>query len=68
MTVNMGMIDRGGRLLVALALAYLAFGTGTLTGALFWVGLAIAAIFTLTAIVGNCPLYRLIGLKTCRNC
>lgn len=68
MMKNMGMIDRGGRLVIAAALAILALGTGMLTGVLFWVALAVAAIFTLTALVGNCPLYRIIGLKTCRDC
>ena len=27
-----------------------------------------AAVFTLTAFVGNCPLYRIVGLKTCGDC
>ena len=30
--------------------------------------LAVAVVFTVTALVGNCPLYRIIGLKTCRDC
>ena len=68
MMKNMGMIDRGGRLVIAAALAILALGTGTLTGVLFWVALAVAAIFTLTALVGNCPLYSIFGLKTCKDC
>lgn len=68
MMKNMGTIDRGGRLVIAAALAYLAVGSGVLTGALFWIGLAVAAVFTLTALVGNCPLYWIIGLKTCRDC
>lgn len=69
MTTNMGKFDRALRILIAAALAVLAFGTGTLeSGILFWVALAVAAVFTLTAFVGNCPIYRIIGLKTCRNC
>jgi hypothetical protein len=68
MTTNMGMIDRGGRLVIAAILAYLALGAGVLTGALLWLGLAVAGIFTLTAIVGNCPLYSIVGLKTCKDC
>ncbi|WP_377193840.1 YgaP family membrane protein [Ruegeria meonggei] len=69
MTTNMGKFDRALRILIAAALAVLAFSTGTLeSGILFWVALAVAAIFTLTAFVGNCPIYRIIGLKTCRNC
>lgn len=68
MMKNMGSIDRIGRLIIAAVLAYLALWAGSLTGVLFWIALAVAAIFTLTALVGNCPLYRIIGLKTCRDC
>ena len=68
MTTNMGTIDRGGRLLIAAVLAFLALGTGALTGVLFWLALAVAAVFTLTAFVGSCPLYSIIGLKTCKDC
>lgn len=64
---NMGMIDRGGRLLIATLLAYLALGAGMLDGALYWVALAVAGIFAVTAVIGTCPLYRIFGLKTCRD-
>ena len=69
MTTNMGKIDRTLRIVIAAALAYAAFGTTLLgTGALFWLALIVAGVFTLTAFVGNCPLYRIIGLKTCSDC
>ncbi|KUJ73818.1 YgaP family membrane protein [Ruegeria profundi] len=69
MTTNMGKFDRGGRLAIAAVLFVLAFGTSALgTGLLFWLALVVAGIFTLTAFVGNCPIYSLIGLKTCRDC
>lgn len=69
MKTNMGKFDRGGRLAIAAVLLFLAFGTNALgAGILFWVGLAVAAVFTLTAFVGNCPLYSIIGLKTCKEC
>lgn len=68
MKTNMGTVDRGGRLVIAVLLAYLALGAGMLTGVLFWIGLVVAAVFALTAFVGMCPLYTLIGLKTCRDC
>ncbi|WP_348540271.1 DUF2892 domain-containing protein [Ruegeria sp. R14_0] len=69
MTTNMGKFDRAARIAVAGVLVFLAFSSGLLaSGLLFWVALAIAAIFTLTALVGNCPIYSVIGLKTCRNC
>ncbi|MBO9475681.1 DUF2892 domain-containing protein [Shimia sp. R10_1] len=68
MMKNMGMIDRGGRLIIAAALVYMALVAGVIGGVLFWIALAVAAVFTLTAFVGNCPLYRIVGLKTCRDC
>ncbi|MBO9395851.1 DUF2892 domain-containing protein [Shimia sp. R9_2] len=68
MMKNMGMIDRGGRLIIAAALVYLALVAGVIGGVLFWIALAVAAVFTLTAFVGNCPLYRIVGLKTCSDC
>ena len=68
MKTNMGTIDRGGRLVIAAVLAYLALGAGMLSGVLFWLALVVAGVFTLTALVGNCPLYSIVGLKTCKNC
>lgn len=69
MTTNMGKIDRGLRLAVAVALLFVALGTTMLgTGLLFWVALVAAAVFTLTAFVGNCPMYSILGFKTCQDC
>lgn len=67
MTTNMGKFDRGGRLAIAALLLILAF-SGTLSGAWFWIALIVAGVFTLTSFVGNCPLYSVIGLKTCNDC
>lgn len=69
MTTNMGTIDRGLRLAVAAILLFVAFGTGlTGSGVLFWLALVAAGVFAVTALVGNCPLYSIVGLKTCREC
>ena len=69
MKTNMGKLDRGARLVLAIVLAVLALGTGMLGGgALVWLALAIAVVFTATALIGNCPLYSIIGLKTCTDC
>lgn len=68
MTRNMGSIDRGVRLAVAIVLLLLAFTTEfAAAGLLHWLFIAIAAVFLLTSIVGTCPLYSLIGVKTCRT-
>lgn len=67
MTVNMGKADRGIRLLLAAALLIAAFTSDIASsGALHWLVITVAAVFALTAIVGNCPLYSLIGIRTCR--
>ncbi|MCC1493847.1 DUF2892 domain-containing protein [Cognatishimia sp. F0-27] len=69
MITNMGKIDRGLRLVIAAALLFVAFGTTALgSGILFWLAIAVALVLTLTALVGNCPLYSIIGLKTCKDC
>lgn len=69
MTTNMGKIDRGGRLLVAVFLMVLALGSDVLGGGiLFWMALVVAVVFALTALVGNCPLYSILGFRTCRSC
>ncbi|WP_026950380.1 YgaP family membrane protein [Algoriphagus mannitolivorans] len=66
MKKNMGIADRVIRLLVAIILVALYF-SGTISGVLGVVGLALAVIFTLTSIVSFCPLYTLIGASTCPN-
>jgi hypothetical protein len=57
--VNVGMLDRIARALLGLVLIAL-----TLTGAIGvwgWIGV----VPLLTAAIGNCPLYGVLGLSTC---
>jgi hypothetical protein len=62
MTRNAGMIDRALRVILGVALiAIVFFGPQTAWG---WVGLAPL----LTGLVGNCPLYTILGIKTCKAC
>lgn len=69
MSTNMGKADRAIRIVIALVLLYLAFATTVAAaGALHWIAIIVAAVFILTSLVGMCPLYSIIGLKTCRNC
>ena len=68
MTRKMGMLDRGPRIAAALFLLYLAFGSAfAAAGFLHWLLIAIATVFLLTSVVGNCPLYRVTGVTTCRT-
>lgn len=65
MKLNMSSADRIVRLLIVAIVATLYF-TGTVTGILGYVLLAVGAIFLLTSIVGFCPLYTLFGISTCK--
>lgn len=67
MQKNMGTLDKALRLIVAAIAAGMA-ATGTLTGTAALVAYIIAAVFVVTSLVSFCPLYRLIGLRTCANC
>jgi hypothetical protein len=69
MTKNVGTLDRAARAILGLVLLYLAFASGLplFEGALFKYGAAvIGAVMLLVAAVRICPLYSLIGIKTCR--
>lgn len=63
MKINMHMIDRILRLLLSIAIIVLYF-SGYLSGAIGIIAIAVAIIFTLTAFVGFCPLYHLLGITT----
>lgn len=63
MTHNVGTVDRAVRTVLGLAAVVWAFSTGLTTGA----GIAlvvVAAVLLVTAAVGFCPLYRLLGIST----
>lgn len=66
MAKNMGTLDRVLRAIVAAVLAVLIFN-GTLGGALAIVAGVVAVIFLLTSLIGFCPLYRPLGISTCRS-
>jgi hypothetical protein len=61
-TRNVGNIDRIARLALGALLIILA-AMGTI-GAWGYLGL----IFVATAAISFCPLYRIVGLKTCQDC
>lgn len=64
MLKNVGNTDRIIRLLAAAAFAWLYF-SGTVAGVLGIVLLVLGVVFTLTALVGTCPIYQLLGVSTC---
>ena len=66
MKKNMGVIDRIFRVCVAAFLAVLYF-RGYVSGLTGIIAIVVAVVFLLTSIVGNCPLYSLFGISTCRS-
>ncbi|MBN2681615.1 MAG: DUF2892 domain-containing protein [Bacteroidales bacterium] len=64
MNINMGKADRIIRVIIAAVVAILFF-TGIIEGTLGIILLVIAGVFLLTSLVGFCPLYCPLGLKTC---
>ncbi|MCH8497161.1 MAG: DUF2892 domain-containing protein [Marinobacter sp.] len=61
MEKNMGSLDRTIRVIVGLLLISLVFvGPQTAWG---WIGV----VPLITAALGNCPAYTLLGIKTCRK-
>ncbi len=66
MPVNMGTADRAIRLTIAALLAFAALVTDLFGhGLWFWLVLLIAAVLAMTALFGSCPLYSILGVKTC---
>jgi hypothetical protein len=61
---NMGTADRIIRLLAALVFVYL-FATGAVSGWLGYLLMAFAGIFTVTSLVRTCPIYSILGIRTC---
>lgn len=65
MKKNMGTTDKIIRIVIALVLLGLQY-TEVITGTLGYIGLGVAAIFLLTSVINFCPLYTLLGVKTCK--
>ncbi|MEN8895580.1 MAG: DUF2892 domain-containing protein [Yoonia sp.] len=71
MTTNVGAIDRFLRAALGAILLYLAFASGMqlFASPLFKYGAAIVGIVMLaTSALKMCPLYAILGLKTCKDC
>jgi len=66
MKKNMGSLDKGIRVIIAIVFAYLFF-SNIVTGTLAYVLLAFGAVFILTSLVSFCPLYTLLGINTCKT-
>ncbi len=63
MTHNTGNTDRIARVVLAIVFAVAGIVVGGTLGIVFFV---LAAVMLVTAAVGFCPLYRLVGVNTCK--
>lgn len=71
MSVNVGTIDRILRVSLGVVLLYLAFfsGMALFAAPLFKYGAAVIGVVMLaTSAMKMCPIYSILGLKTCRDC
>jgi hypothetical protein len=66
MKKNMGVTDRVVRLLLAAVFSIL-YITQTVTGTLGIVLLILGGVFILTSFISFCPIYSLLGIKTCKR-
>jgi len=64
MEKNMSGLDRGLRILIAVAVGVLYY-TGVISGTLGIILGVVALIFLLTSFVSICPLYTVLGISTC---
>lgn len=65
MKKNMGGADRIIRFVVAAVIGLL-YWQGIIAGTLAYVLMAVAAIFVVTSFISFCPLYSIVGLRTCK--
>lgn len=66
MKANMGNLDRGLRVILAMVFAALYF-TGIIEGTWGLVLLILGIVFLLTSFIGFCPLYLPFGIRTNKN-
>lgn len=70
MTANIGTVDRVLRALIGLALLAVAFGglvPALGAGAPKWIAVAVGAVLLGTAGMRICPLYTVLGIRTCQR-
>ncbi len=63
---NIGNADRALRALIGILALLGAFVLGWFSGWMVWAAVVVGVIMLVTAAMGFCPLYRLVGINTCR--
>jgi len=66
MKKNMGQFDRAVRAVLALVALFFVYNK-IVTGTAAIVLTVVAAVFILTSLVAVCPLYTLLGIRTCQT-
>jgi hypothetical protein len=62
---NMGNADKGIRVVIALIVALLYYND-TIGGTLAYVLMGISIILLVTSLINFCPLYKILGVNTCK--
>ena len=65
MKKNMGSLDKGVRIVLAIIVALLYY-FNVISGTLAYVLMAVAIILLITSVINFCPLYRIIGVNSCK--
>lgn len=65
MKKNMSNLDKGVRVIIAVVVALLYY-FNVVEGTLAYVLMAVAAILLVTSLINFCPLYRVLGVNTCK--
>jgi hypothetical protein len=65
MKKNMGNLDKGVRVLIAAIVAVLYY-LNIIEGTLAYILMGIAIILLITSLINFCPLYKVIGVNTCK--
>nr|WP_299521410.1 DUF2892 domain-containing protein [Winogradskyella sp.] len=65
MRKNMSNLDKGIRVIIAIAVALLYY-FNIIEGTLAYILMAVAIIFLVTSLINFCPLYRILGISTCK--
>lgn len=66
MKANMGLADKAIRVLLAVLAAVLIY-LKVLTGTWAIIAGVVAIVFVLTSLISFCPLYTVLGIKTCKK-
>ena len=64
MKKNMGIADRVIRAIIVLVIMTLIL-TGTVSGVIVLILSMLASVYLITSLSGNCPFYRVLGIRTC---